>query len=63
MCLAGIAVARALGVALESLPDAVRSLAPGRMRGERTEHGGISIINDCYNANPEAMRSMIEVLQ
>jgi UDP-N-acetylmuramoyl-tripeptide--D-alanyl-D-alanine ligase len=61
--LAGIAVARALGIAPESLRDAVRSLAPARMRGERIEHGGITIINDCYNANPEAMRGMIEVLR
>ncbi len=61
--LAGIAVARAMGIATESLRDAVRALAPGRMRGERIEHHGITIINDCYNANPEAVRSMMEVLR
>jgi UDP-N-acetylmuramoyl-tripeptide--D-alanyl-D-alanine ligase len=61
--LAGIAVARALGISLARLPQAARSLAPGRMRGERMEHDGVTLINDCYNANPEAMRSMIEVLR
>ncbi|HVW83958.1 MAG TPA: UDP-N-acetylmuramoyl-tripeptide--D-alanyl-D-alanine ligase [Bryobacteraceae bacterium] len=61
--LAGIAVARALGIAPERLREAVRSLAVGRMRGERLERNGVTIINDCYNANPEAMRSMLELLR
>jgi len=60
--LAAIAVCHALGIAPERLREAVRSLAPGKMRGERTERNGITIINDCYNANPEAMRSMLELL-
>jgi len=61
--LAGIAVAHTMGIAPEKLRDAVRSLKPGAMRGERTIRNGITIINDCYNANPEAMRSMLELLR
>jgi UDP-N-acetylmuramoyl-tripeptide--D-alanyl-D-alanine ligase len=61
--LAAVAVARALGIAPERLRDAVRTLAVGKMRGERFERGGITVINDCYNANPEAMRSMLELLR
>ncbi len=61
--LAGIAAARALGIAPERLREAVRSLAPGKMRGEQTRIHGVTIINDCYNANPEAMRSMLELLR
>jgi UDP-N-acetylmuramoyl-tripeptide--D-alanyl-D-alanine ligase len=60
--LAGIAAARALRIAPETLRDAVRSLSTGKMRGERCERNGILFINDCYNANPEAMRSMLELL-
>lgn len=61
--LAGIATARALDIAPERLRDAVRSLTIGRMRGERQEYNDVTVINDCYNANPEAMRSMIELLR
>jgi len=41
----------------------VRTLTVGKMRGERLERRGVTIINDSYNANPEAMRSMIELLR
>jgi UDP-N-acetylmuramoyl-tripeptide--D-alanyl-D-alanine ligase len=61
--LAGIAVARVFGISETKAVDAVRSLAPGRMRGECIEYGGIRIIDDCYNSNPEAVRSMLDVLR
>jgi UDP-N-acetylmuramoyl-tripeptide--D-alanyl-D-alanine ligase len=61
--LAGIAAARAFGIAPERLREAVRALAPGKMRGERFTHAGITILNDCYNSNPEAARSMLDVLR
>jgi UDP-N-acetylmuramoyl-tripeptide--D-alanyl-D-alanine ligase len=61
--LAGIAAARAFGIQPERLRDAVRALAPGKMRGERFTHAGVTILNDCYNSNPEAARSMLDVLR
>jgi UDP-N-acetylmuramoyl-tripeptide--D-alanyl-D-alanine ligase len=61
--LAAIAVASVFHIAPERLCEAVRSLAPGTMRGERTEHNGIVVWNDCYNSNPEAAESMIDVLR
>jgi len=61
--LAGIAVAVVFGIAPERLRDAVRSLAPGKMRGERLEHNGVMIWNDSYNSNPEAARAMLDVLR
>ena len=36
--------------------------AVGKMRGERLEHNGMIIWNDCYNSNPEAARAMLDVL-
>lgn len=61
--LAALAVAREFGIAPERLRDAVAGFAVGKMRGERTVRNGITIWNDCYNANPEAMQSMIDVLR
>ncbi|HWQ56147.1 MAG TPA: UDP-N-acetylmuramoyl-tripeptide--D-alanyl-D-alanine ligase [Bryobacteraceae bacterium] len=60
--LAALAVARVLGIPAARLGDAVRTLPAGKMRSERLEHDGVTVWNDCYNANPEAMRAMIDVL-
>jgi UDP-N-acetylmuramoyl-tripeptide--D-alanyl-D-alanine ligase len=60
--LAGIAVAHVYGIPPERLAERARSLAAGKMRGEKIESGGITILNDCYNANPEAVRAMVDVL-
>ena len=60
--LAALAVAQIFEIAPERLREAVRTFAVGKMRGERLEHRGITIWNDCYNSNPEAARSMIDVL-
>jgi UDP-N-acetylmuramoyl-tripeptide--D-alanyl-D-alanine ligase len=60
--LAAIAVAREFGVPPERLREPVRTFTVGKMRGERMEHNGITIWNDCYNANPEAVEQMIGVL-
>ena len=61
--LAGLAVAQSLGIAAAGLKDAVRALSPGKMRGERFTHNGITVLDDCYNSNPEAARSMLDVLR
>jgi UDP-N-acetylmuramoyl-tripeptide--D-alanyl-D-alanine ligase len=61
--LAAIAVATLFDIAPERMRDAVATFAAGKMRGERTEHNGIVIWNDCYNSNPEAAQSMIDVLR
>lgn len=61
--LAGIAAARVFGIDPASLVEYVRALQPGKMRGERMLHAGVRIINDCYNSNPEALHSMLEVLR
>ncbi len=60
--LAGLAVARLFEIPLEELVDPVAALTPGKMRGERLQLRGVTILNDSYNSNPEAARSMIDVL-
>src|ERR1035441_6328700 len=60
--LAAIAVAHVFEIPAESLRPAVASFTVGNMRGQRTLHQGIVIWNDCYNSNPEAAQSMLDVL-
>jgi UDP-N-acetylmuramoyl-tripeptide--D-alanyl-D-alanine ligase len=61
--LAAIAVAHVFQIPPERLRPAVAGFTPGNMRGERIEHRGIVIWNDCYNSNPEAAQSMLDVLR
>src|SRR5450759_278302 len=60
--LAAIAVAHVFEHSPERLRPAVATFTVGKMRGERTLHRGIVIWNDCYNSNPEAAQSMLDVL-
>jgi UDP-N-acetylmuramoyl-tripeptide--D-alanyl-D-alanine ligase len=61
--LAAIAVGGLFDVPAEQMREAVASFGAGKMRGERFMHKGIVVWNDCYNSNPEAARSMIDVLR
>jgi len=61
--LAAIAVARVFGIPASRLVDAARALAPGRMRGERFTHRGVTVYNDCYNSNPDAVRAMLDLVR
>jgi UDP-N-acetylmuramoyl-tripeptide--D-alanyl-D-alanine ligase len=60
--LAGLAVALEAGVDLDAALAALQTLTAGDKRGEVIEVGGATILNDCYNSNPEALRSMIRTL-
>lgn len=61
--LAGVAVASCFGIPFADLVPAVAQLTPGKMRGERKLWCGLTILNDCYNSNPDAAKSMIDVLR
>jgi UDP-N-acetylmuramoyl-tripeptide--D-alanyl-D-alanine ligase len=61
--LAGLAVASVFEIAFQKLVPAVAGLTPGEMRGQRTVWRGVTVLNDSYNSNPEATRSMIDVLR
>jgi UDP-N-acetylmuramoyl-tripeptide--D-alanyl-D-alanine ligase len=60
--LAGLTVARVFEISFADLTEVVARLTTGRMRGERQQLRGATVLNDAYNSNPEAARSMIDVL-
>ena len=56
---AAVAVATALGVT----PSGKLDVAFSSLRGEIVElGGGVTVVNDCYNANPMSMRAALEHL-
>jgi len=60
--MAGLAIALEAGVAVEAALQALEGLRPGDKRGEVLQLADVTVINDCYNSNPEALKSMIATL-
>ena len=57
--LAAVAAARALGIQ----PQGAVDVSFSSLRGEVVElPGGVTVVNDCYNANPMSMRAALEHL-
>lgn len=59
---AALAVAIEAGVDVDAAVAALATLTAGDKRGQVLEIGGATILNDSYNSNPEALRSMIRTL-
>jgi UDP-N-acetylmuramoyl-tripeptide--D-alanyl-D-alanine ligase len=59
---AAVAAGSIFEIPLPLMAQAARSLRSGKMRGERLSHNGITLLNDCYNSNPEAAKAMIDTL-
>ena len=60
--MAGLAVAREAGVDTDAAAAALASVTAGDKRGQILHISGATILNDSYNSNPEALRSMIRTL-
>jgi UDP-N-acetylmuramoyl-tripeptide--D-alanyl-D-alanine ligase len=60
--MAAIAVGLKSGISLADCVRAVSNLRAPDRRGQVLRVKGTTILNDCYNSNPEALRSMIETL-
>lgn len=60
--MAAIAVGVEAGISLEECCAALAELAPEDKRGQVLTIGGATVINDCYNSNPEALKAMIRTL-
>ncbi len=60
--MAAIAVGVEAGIPLADCCDALAEMRPEDKRGQILMIGGVTVINDCYNSNPEALRAMIDTL-
>lgn len=57
--LAAIAVGLRFGLTHEQIAAALEGVGPPAMRMERQRVGGLTLINDAYNANPASMRAAL----
>ena len=60
--MAALAVAIEAGIGADEAAAAIGALKPGDKRGQVISLGGATLLNDSYNSNPEALRSMIRTL-
>jgi UDP-N-acetylmuramoyl-tripeptide--D-alanyl-D-alanine ligase len=55
-------IGEAMGIPAESAIAALAALEPAKMRAEFHEFGPLTVIADCYNANPASVEAAIDLL-
>lgn len=60
--LAAVGVARELGLSIEEMKRGIESVQTIGGRSNLIHRNGLTIIDDCYNANPVSMKASIDVL-
>ncbi len=60
--LAAWAVCKQLGVKISDFARSIKSFKAIPMRTEILQFGNLTILNDCYNANPASMKSALQIL-
>ena len=60
--LIAIAVGRHYNIPMKDIIDGIREFLLTSMRMEIRDFGGVTVINDCYNASPDSMRAALSVL-
>ena len=60
--LAAFGAGRAMGIPAETAIEALKNYTPSGQRQKVTEHEGVTMVEDCYNASPDSMRAAIRTL-
>jgi len=60
--LAAWAVSSQLGLTINDFVQALETLLPVTMRSEILQIGTLTVLSDCYNANPASMKNTLEIL-
>lgn len=58
-----LAIAELLGVDAKDAVRGISSAEPGALRGEVRRIGGLTVVVDCYNANPQSVRAALDLLK
>ena len=58
-----IAVAKNLGVTFEEMKSGLKNIEATSMRLQLIKKDNITIVNDCYNASPDSMKSSLDVIK
>jgi UDP-N-acetylmuramoyl-tripeptide--D-alanyl-D-alanine ligase len=61
--LIALAVSELLGVDPAAAAAGISSVQPGWMRGQIERAGGLTLLLDCYNANPQSTRAALDLLE
>lgn len=61
--LLALAVAEILGVDPVAAAAGISGVQPGWMRGQVERLGGLTLLLDCYNANPQSTRAALDLLE
>ncbi|HEV2469415.1 MAG TPA: UDP-N-acetylmuramoyl-tripeptide--D-alanyl-D-alanine ligase [Candidatus Sulfotelmatobacter sp.] len=60
--LAAVSVGLARGMTIEESTAALATMKPADKRGQVLQLDNITVINDCYNSNPKALKAMVDAL-
>ncbi len=60
--LAAWVVCETLGLTVEQFADRIQTLPGVAMRAEPLQIGTLTVLNDCYNANPASMKNALAIL-
>jgi UDP-N-acetylmuramoyl-tripeptide--D-alanyl-D-alanine ligase len=60
--LAAWAVCDQFGMTVDAFAQALENLSGVSMRAETVQIGGLTVLNDCYNANPASMKNALAML-
>ncbi|MFC1739756.1 UDP-N-acetylmuramoyl-tripeptide--D-alanyl-D-alanine ligase [Planctomycetota bacterium] len=60
--IAAWSVCSRLGIRVEDFAEAVKAVRPVSMRAELLRIGTLTVLDDCYNANPASMENALDIL-
>jgi len=60
--LAAFSICSRFGINIDDFAHAVKTLRPVPMRTEFLQIGTLTVLNDCYNANPASMKNALDIL-